>query len=85
MSQDFSVIIGRGIVAPGHDREVVDGLNDIDKSFLLRLIPTVQLMGKKDYHTKMVMHNGNHTSDVSLAREFQKHLSNATRKHGVIY
>ena len=29
----------------------------------------------------MVMHTVTHTSDVSLDREFQKHLSNASRKH----
>ena len=32
----------------------------------------------------MVMHTETHTLYVSLAREFQKHLSTAARKHGVI-
>ena len=32
----------------------------------------------------MVMYTGTLTSDVSLASEFQKHLSTAARKHGVI-
>ena len=36
------------------------------------------------YDTQMVMHTGNRTYDISLAREYQKHLSNAARKHGVI-
>ena len=34
MSQAFSVIINRSISAPGHGREVVDGLNSIEKRFL---------------------------------------------------
>ena len=32
-SQAFSVIIDRGFSAPGNGREVVDGLNDIEKGF----------------------------------------------------
>ena len=32
----------------------------------------------------MVMHTGTHTYDVSLAGKFQKRLSTAVRKHGVI-
>ena len=44
----------------------------------------MQLPGKKVYDTQMFMHTGTCTSDVSLASEFQKHLSTAARKHGVI-
>ena len=46
---------------------------------------TVQLPGAKWYDKQMVMHTGYCSSDVSLAREFQKHLSSAIRKHGVIF
>ena len=81
LSQAFSVIIDRGISAPGNGREVVDGLNAIDKMFLLQLMTTVQLPGAKSYDTQMVMHTGTHTSDVSLTSEFQKHLSTAAHKH----
>ena len=35
----------------------------------------------KGYDTKMVMYTGTRTSGVSLAREFQKNLSNAGLKH----
>ena len=41
-------------------------------------------MGVGSYDTHMVMHTGAPTSNVILAREFQKHLSTAARKHGVI-
>ena len=46
---------------------------------------TVQLTVEKGYDTKMEMHTETCTSDVGLAREFIKHLSNAYQKHGVIY
>ena len=77
LSQAFSVIIDRGISEPGHVREVVDGLNVISKRFLYQLMSNLQLLGKKSYDTQMVMRTGTRTSDVSLTRKFQKHLSTA--------
>ena len=84
MSRAFSVIIDRGISASVHGGELLDFLNAIDKRFTFQLMSNVQLPGEKGYDTKMVMHNGTRTSDVSLAREFQKHLSTAARKYGMI-
>ena len=34
MLQCYSVIIIRGISTPGHGKEVVDGLNSIDKRYI---------------------------------------------------
>ena len=34
MSQCYSVTIDQGISAPGHGKEVVDGLNSIDKCYI---------------------------------------------------
>ena len=78
------VIIEHVISAPVYGREVVYGLNAIYKRFLFQLMPTVQLLGARIYDTQMIMNTGTCTSDVILAREFQKHLSNAARNHGVI-
>ena len=41
-------------------------------------------MGEKRYNMQIIMHSGTRTFDISLAGEFQKHLSNVTHKHGVI-
>ena len=32
--QNYSIIIDRGIIAPGNGKEVVDGLNDVDKRYI---------------------------------------------------
>ena len=45
MSQCYSIKINRGIIAPGHGKEFVDGLNDVDKRYIYQLMPTVQLTG----------------------------------------
>ena len=84
LSQAFSIIVDHGIRVPGNDREVLDGINVIVKRFLFQLMSTVQLPSAKHYDTKIVIHNGTHTYDVSLARYFQKHLSNAAHKRGVV-
>ena len=41
-------------------------------------------MATKLYETQMVMYILTRTSDVSLVREFQKHLYSAAGIHGVI-
>ena len=42
-SECYSIIIDRGISAPGHGKEVVDGLNAIDKRYTYQLMFNVQL------------------------------------------
>ena len=45
MSQCYSVIIDRGISAPGHGKQVVDGLNAVDKHYIYQLMSNFQLTG----------------------------------------
>ena len=70
LSQAYSVIIDRGICAPGYGWEVVYGLNAIHKKFLFQSMSTVN--------------TGTFTSDVSLAKKCQITMSNAAHKHVVI-
>ena len=43
LSQGYSIIIDQGMSAPGHGREVIDGLNVIDKRYIYQLMSNVQL------------------------------------------
>ena len=45
MSQCYSVIIDRGISAPGYGKKVVNGLNVINKCYIYQLMSNVQLQG----------------------------------------
>ena len=45
MSQYYSVIIDLGISAPGYDKELVDGLNAIEKRYIYQLMSNVQRTG----------------------------------------
>ena len=43
ISQTYSLIIDQRISAPGHGKEVVDGLNTVDKRYIYQLMSHVQL------------------------------------------
>ena len=68
MSQCYSIIIDRGISEPGHGKEVVDGLNDVDKRYISQLMSTVQLSVSIRFYSHIQMHTGTEKYDVSLAK-----------------
>ena len=58
MSQTYSIIIDRGISAPGHGKEVVDGLNAVDNRYTYQLMPKVQLLGSVRFDSQIRIHTG---------------------------
>ena len=75
MSQCYSVTIDRGIITPGNDKEVVDGLNSIDKLYIYKVMSNVQLPGSKLFDSQKQMQPSTQNNDVSLAKSFQQHPS----------
>ena len=55
MYQFYSVIIDRGISLPGHGKELVDVLNEIDKHYIYQLMSNVQLPGSKTFDSYILM------------------------------
>ena len=80
----YNIIIYRSVGDPGHGRDVIDGLNDTHKIFISMLMTTVQLTGAEDYESQMEVHTSTENKDISLAREFQKHLSDPTWAYGLL-
>ena len=78
------IIIDRGIRAHGHGKEVVDGINTIDKQYIYQLIYNVQLPGSKTFDLYILMHSCTKNNYVILNREFQIYPSKEHRKYGVI-
>ena len=64
-----------GISAPGHGKEVVDGLNAVDKRYIYQFMSNVQLKGSKRFDPQILMHSYTPKNDVSLSKQFQKSLS----------
>ena len=73
------------MISPGHVKEVVDGLNAVDKLSIYKLISTVQLPGSKIFYSQMQMHTGNQKYDFSLDKEFLHHMTEEQCKNGVFY
>ena len=83
-AQRHPIIFDQGISASGHRKEVVDGLNTIDKRYMYQLMSNVQLPGSKRLEKQILMHSCTHKKDIIMAKYFQKHLCNDDCKHGVI-
>ena len=73
MSQCYSVIIDRGISAPGCGKVVADGLNDVDKRYIYQLMSNVQLPVSNRFDSQMQIHTGNQNNDVGLDKKFLQH------------
>ena len=84
MSQNYSIRVNRGISAPGHGKEVVDGLNAVDKRYIHQLMSKAQIPGSVRFDSQIKMHTRTENKYVSLAREFKDHLEGEHRKNGVI-
>ena len=68
MSQCYSIIIDRGIGAPGHGKEFVDGLNAVDKRKIYQLISTIKLPRSNIFDSQMQMHTAKKNNDVTSAK-----------------
>ena len=84
MSQCYSVITDQDINAPGHVKEVVDGLKDVYKRYMYQFMSTVRLPGSNIFDSHMQIHTVSQNNDGSLAKEFQQHLTKEHRQNGVI-
>ena len=78
MSHCYSIIIYWGISAPGHDKEVVDVINAVDKRSIYQLMSTIRLPGSNIFDSQIQMHTGTQKYDASLAKEFQEHIKKST-------
>ena len=84
MSQTYSILIDRGISAPGNGKEVVYGLNAVDKRYIYQLMYKVQLPRPIRFDSQIKIHTGTENKDASLAKEFKDHMEGEHRKNGAI-
>ena len=84
MSKTYSIIIDCGISSPGHGKEVVDGINAVDKCYIYQLMSKVQLPGSVIFYSQIKMHTVTENKDVSLVHEFKDHMEEEHRQNGSI-
>ena len=56
--QCYSIIIDWWISAPGNGKEVLDGINAVDKQYIYQFIPTFQLPGLIRFDSQIQIHTG---------------------------
>ena len=61
-------MINYGIIAPGHGREVVDGLIITEKNRIFHLMDTVKMPYSKRFGIQMGMYTSTQNAYVSLAK-----------------
>ena len=73
-----------GISAPGHGKEVVDGLNSVHKRYIYQFMSKVQLPGSIIFDSKIKKNTGTENKDISLAQKFNDNLESEYRQNGAI-
>ena len=84
ISQTYSIIIDRGISEPGNGKEVVDGINSVDKCYIYQLMSRVQLPGSVRFDSHIKIYTGTENKDISLDQEFKDNLEEEHLQNGAI-
>lgn len=81
----YNIIIDRAIGAPGHGKDVVDGLNATDKRHLTQLLQYLDNVWEEDNHIerKMPAHSMTEEGEFSLAELAAERLRHESRASGV--
>ena len=66
LSQCYWIIINLGIIAPGHDKDVFDVLNVIDKRYIYQLMSNVKLPVSNLFILQIRMHSCTENNDVGM-------------------
>ena len=71
LSQCWSILFYLDIIAPGHGKDVVDGINDIDKCYIYQFMSNNKLPGSKTFDSQIIMNSCTENNDFSLAKQLQ--------------
>ena len=58
MEQCYYINIDLGISAPGHGKEVVDGINAVDKRYIYQFMSNIKLPGSVIFDSQIKIHTG---------------------------
>jgi len=83
LAVDFGVVISRAIGAPGHGKDLVDGLNATDKIYLRKKMCMIGTPEAKDSKCRMAAHSMVGDAKMSLAVESKRLCEDPSRAGGV--
>jgi hypothetical protein len=83
LSAQFQIVIDRAIGAPGHGKDIVDGLSATDKQFLRKKMCMIGTPEANDGTSRMAAHSMVENASKSLAEECVRLCSDESRIAGV--
>ena len=83
LASTFDIVIDRAIGAPGHGKDLVDGLNATDKVYLRQMMCMIGTPEANDSAALMAAHSMVGDAKMSLAAESARLCSDPARKSGV--
>jgi hypothetical protein len=69
LSVKHNITIDRAVAAPGHGKDLIDGLNAVDKMYLKELMMRTSVAGEANEDRKIKSHSVEEGSAVSIAEE----------------
>ena len=84
LSHLYNTVNNCGIVSPGHGKYILDSLNANNQRFITILMTIVKLHCADTNNSQMIMNTSMIITDISIARVFQKYITDSTRSHGLI-
>ena len=79
----FNIVIDRAICAPGHEKDIVDGLNAVMKCFLQKQFCMIGTPEADNYEERIKAHSMVKTAPTSLAEECQMLCASQDHVNGV--
>jgi hypothetical protein len=83
LAVEHGIIIDRAISAPGHGKDIVDGINAIDKEFLRSKMCMIGTPEASDGNKRMAAHSMVEGASKSLAQEALRLCADTSRLSGV--
>jgi hypothetical protein len=83
IATEFDLTMDRAIGAPGHGKDIVDGLNATDKMYLKKQMCMIGTPESNDSQKRMEAHSMTETASLSLAEECARLCSRRERAEGV--
>ena len=80
----YKVLNDCSVGSPVCGKDAVDGFNANDKRFLSMLMAAVNIPSTATGDSQKIMHTSISNTEISLAREFQKHVPEPTRAYEFI-
>ena len=83
LSHAYQITIDHAVGAQGHGKDVVNGLNAVDKNYLFKIMPRIKIPEAEQGETFFATHSATASDNASFATECQQLLSLQQQRDGI--